>query len=112
MEESNRRKEVGRMAPTFVAMSKAGEHRDLSRGSREQQFWDEHAAFIDGLVDEGFILMGGLFKDGGAMLVMLADSEEEVREKMAGDPWYLQGMLELISVKRWEIFIDKRAASH
>ena len=29
------------------------------RDMREQDGWDEHAKFMDGLVDEGFILLGG-----------------------------------------------------
>lgn len=96
------------MALTFVATSKAGSERDLSKGSREQRYWDEHAAFIDGLVDEGFIMLGGPFDDGGAMLIVLAESEAAARAKLAADPWYRYELLELVSVKRWEIFIDER----
>jgi uncharacterized protein YciI len=97
------------MKGTFVVVSLAGENRDLSKGSREQQFWDEHADFIDGLVDEGFIMMGGPFDDGGAMLIVHADGEDHVREKLKNDPWYKQSILKLENIKRWEIFIDKRA---
>ncbi len=96
------------MKNTFVVLSKAGAKRDLSKGSREQQFWDEHATFIDGLVDEGFIMMGGPFDDGGALLIVRADDEQEARGKMAGDPWYAQDILALDTVKRWDIFIDER----
>jgi hypothetical protein len=30
-----------------------------SRPLREQQRWDEHAAFMDGLADDGFVLWAG-----------------------------------------------------
>ena len=94
---------------TFIVLSTAGVHRDLSKGAREQPFWDEHAAFIDGLVDEGFILMGGpLVDEGGGMLIVHADDEDAVRAKMSHDPWYHQQILDLVSIKRWDIFIDKR----
>lgn len=96
------------MDSTFVVLSAAGPQRDLSKGSREQAFWDEHAAFIDGLVANGFILMGGPFDDGGAMLIVTAPDEDQVRETLADDPWYAHGMLKLESVKRWQIFIDER----
>lgn len=96
------------MKGTFIVISSAGEHRDLSKGSREQRYWDEHAEFIDRLVDEGFIMMGGPFDDGGAMLIVRADGEDQVREKMKDDPWYQKGMLELESIKHWQIFIDER----
>jgi len=97
------------MKNTFLAVSKAGAKRDLSKSSREQQYWDEHAAFIEGLVANGFILLGRPFDDGGAMLIVRADSEHQVRTTLAGDPWYAQEILVLESVKRWDIFIDQRA---
>ena len=94
---------------TFVAISSAGPNRDRSRGTREQPFWDEHAAFIDRLVGDGFVLMGGPFADeDGAMLIVHADDENEVREKLKNDPWMKHGVLKLESVKRWQIFIDVR----
>jgi uncharacterized protein YciI len=97
------------MKNTFVTISSAGPNRDFSKGTREQLLWDEHAAFIDQLVNEGFVLMGGpLLDEGGAMLVVNADDENTVREKLKKDPWFERGILKLESVKRWEIFIDER----
>ena len=95
--------------PTFVVLSRAGASRDLTRGSREQAYWDEHAAYIDALVDDGTILLGGpLTDEGGALLVVRGASEEEVRAKVAADPWYTHGILVLERIARWEIFIDRR----
>ena len=97
------------MKNTFVVISSAGPNRDRSKGTREQPLWNEHAAFIDRLVTEGFILMGGPFIDeGGSMLIVNADDENEVREKLKTDPWMKHGVLKLDSVKRWQIFIDVR----
>jgi uncharacterized protein YciI len=97
------------MKNTFVAISSPGPNRDLSKGTREQPFWDEHATFIDQLVAEGFILMGGpLVDEGGSMLIVNADDANEVREKFKNDPWMKHGILKLESVKRWQIFIDVR----
>jgi len=94
---------------TFVAISSAGPNRDLSRDTREQPFWDEHAEFIDQLVAAGFILMGGpLVDEGGSLLIFNAEDENEVREKMKNDPWFEHGILKLESIKRWQIFIDQR----
>jgi uncharacterized protein len=97
------------MKNTFVIITSAGTNRDFSKDTREQPFWDEHAEFIDKLVDEGFIFMGGpLIDEGGSLLIVNAEDENEVREKMKYDPWYEQEILKLESVKRWQIFIDKR----
>jgi uncharacterized protein YciI len=96
---------------TFMVISSAGPDRDLTRGTREQAYWDEHAEFIDGLVDDGFILLGGPLVDtGGAVLVVNAGNEAEVRETLANDPWYRHGILTLESIRRWQIFIDQRSS--
>jgi len=98
------------MKNTFLAISSAGPKRDFSKGTREQPFWDEHAAFIDKLVDDGFILMGGpLVDEGGSLLIFNAEDENEVREKMKNDPWLKQGILKQESIKRWQIFIHERS---
>ena len=101
------------MKNTFLAISSVGPNRDSSRGTREQPFWDDHVMFIDRLVDEGFILMGGPLVDAagmpqGALLIVNAQDENEVTEKLKNDPWFIRGILKLESVKRWEIFIDVR----
>ena len=95
---------------TFVVLSTAGANRDLAKGSREQAQWDEHEVFIDALVDNGFILMGGpLIDTGGAMLIVRGESGEAVRATIAQDPWYAHEILRLVSIERWDIFIDRRA---
>ena len=53
--------------------------------------------------------MGGpLVDEGGALLIVNAEDENEVREKLNNDPWTTHGILKLESVKRWQIFIDQR----
>ena len=101
------------MKNTFIIVSSAGPNRDPLKGTREQPFWDEHVVFIDRLVDEGFILMGGplVGRDGlpqGALVIVNAQDENEVTEKLKNDPWFERGILKLESIKRWEIFIDVR----
>ena len=97
------------MKNTFVAISSAGPNRDLAKATREQPLWDEHAAFIDQLVADGFIWMGGpLVDEGGSLLIFHAEDENEVREKLKNDPWLERGILKQESIKRWQIFIDER----
>ncbi len=101
------------MKNIFIAISSAGPNRDQSKGTREQPFWDEHVAFIDQLVAEGFIMMGGPLVDvrempTGALLIVNAEDEKKVREKLKNDPWFDKGILKLESVTRWQIFIDAR----
>jgi uncharacterized protein YciI len=98
---------------TFVVISSAGPNRDPSKRTREQPFWDEHAVFVDQLVAEGFISLGGplVDRDGlphGALLIVNAQDESQVTQKLKSDPWVQRGILRLESIQRWEIFIDTR----
>jgi uncharacterized protein YciI len=80
-----------------------------SRLRREQAGWDEHAAFMDALVEDGFILLGGPIGDGdgeNTLLIVEASSEEAVRERLAGDPWS-ETVLHLDSVRSWSIWLRR-----
>jgi uncharacterized protein YciI len=93
---------------SWIVISHAGPNRDLSKGAREQAFWNDHATFIDGLVDSGFIVLGGpLTAIGGGLLGVRAESESDVRATMDSDPWYTNGILALERIYEWEIFINK-----
>jgi uncharacterized protein len=92
----------------YVVVSTAGDRRDLSISTREQPFWDEHAEFIDALVADGFIVLGGPFPDeGGAMIVVRAESEADVHARLEPDPWYRNNILRLAGVHRWDMFIQE-----
>jgi uncharacterized protein YciI len=80
---------------------------DWSRDMREQDGWDEHARFMNALVDDGFILLGGPL-DGGrdTFHVVDAASEQEIRDRFAEDPWARNGMLRVKSVERWTILLS------
>ena len=71
---------------------------------REQDGWDDHAAFMDGLAEEGFILLGGVLSDGRAMHVVEAPNQEAVRARFADDPWPVD-MLDVATVTGWEILL-------
>lgn len=94
------------MALHVVRLERGGPW-DWSRDLREQAGWDEHARFMDDLVDAGFILLGGpLEGDRETLHVVEADSEDAIREKLAQDPWARNGMLRPVSIERWTILLD------
>ena len=83
---------------------------DWSRDMREQEKWREHADFMNGLVDDGFILLGGpLAGDREAFHVVDAPSERELRARFAQDPWAQNGMLTVTSVECWTILLAPEA---
>lgn len=74
---------------------------------REQVGWEEHAAFMDGLVESGFILLGGPLENGRDTLhIVEAESEAAIRERLAADPWAPNGMLRPASIERWTVVLD------
>jgi hypothetical protein len=89
---------------TFVVLRERGPAWDHARDMREQDGWDEHASFMEGLVEEGFILLGGVLADGRAMHVVEAASEDDVRARFATDPWPAE-MLDVGTVTPWEILL-------
>lgn len=94
-------------ASLWLVRSEAGPNRDLTRDTRQQAWWDDHASFIDALVEEGNVLLGGPITDeGGALLVMRAPDAQTIRDRLANDPWYVHSILTLVAVSRWQVFID------
>ena len=82
---------------------------DESRGIREQDAWEEHAAFMDALVEEGLIILGGPFGDGRqTMLILATEDEDRVRGRMAEDPWAEMDLLRVGSAEPWQIWLDGR----
>jgi len=96
------------MAPVlFVVRLERGGPWDWSRELRDQDGWDEHARFMDSLVDDGFILLGGpLAGDRDVLHVVDAPSEEAVRDRLAKDRWHRDGMLRITSLEGWTVLLD------
>lgn len=74
---------------------------------REQEGWDDHARYMDALVDNGFILLGGPL-EGHREVLLIVDtpSEDAVRARLAGDNWTANDMLKTVAVERWTILLD------
>ena len=74
----------------------------------EQPSWDEHAAFVDDLVERGIMVMGGPFVDySGSTIILERVSEDEARELLLPDPFIENGVFELDDVRAWNIYVDR-----
>jgi len=93
----------------FVMIRKGGPAWDGDRSLREQDKWDEHAAFMDALYDEGFVVLAGPLGDGHpehrVLQVLDADSEETVNARLDEDPWTPMGVLTTESVEPWNVLL-------
>jgi uncharacterized protein YciI len=72
---------------------------------RQQEQWEEHAAFMDALADDGFVILGGPLGDGEGkfLLIIAAESELAIEVRLAEDPWMPLRLLRTAAVERWEI---------
>lgn len=89
-------------------LRRTGPEWDPSRHLEEQSRWAEHACFMDGLVDDGFVVLGGpLGDERRVILAVEAESEEAVRETLARDPWS-DSHLRVDTIDSWTIRLDGR----
>src|SRR4051812_16183183 len=94
----------------FLVSVENGPGWDPARPRREQDGWDEHAAFMDALVEDGFLVLGGPLGDGHFVLLAVdAEDEPAVRARLASDPWLVDGgVLRINRIEPWTIFLDGR----
>src|SRR5262245_58409751 len=68
----------------LVTIHRSGPEFDHSKPLEEQSGWEDHAQFMDALVEEGFIVLGGPLGDEvRVMHAVDADSEDAIRAKLA-----------------------------
>ena len=97
----------------FAVTLERGGPWDWSRGLREQQGFEQHGRFMDALVDDGFVLLGGPLEGEREILhIIEAASASEVRERLAADPWHANGMLTVTSIRSWTVLLDGFGAIH
>jgi uncharacterized protein YciI len=96
---------------TFAVTLVHGPSWDASCAIREQQCWEQHAAFMDSLVDDQFIILGGPLSDGDRSLHLVAATDEaQIRARLGEDPWAAMGLLTIGSIEPWALWLDSRAS--
>ena len=99
---------TGLVADYYLVEQAKGPAWDHTRQRREQVRWDEHAAFMDGLVEERFVVLGGPVGDDGeahnVLLVVAADDEATTYARLAEDPW-LGSVLRIESIRPWSVWL-------
>jgi uncharacterized protein YciI len=85
-------------------------------GMRAQPAVSDHAAFMNALADQAFVLFGGPL--GGtehgrlrALLIVKAGNEAEIHRRLADDPWVRTEQLVTTSIEPWNIFVGSERLS-
>jgi uncharacterized protein YciI len=98
------------MAMFHVVVLRTGPLWDPARPLDEQVDWAAHAAFMNGLVDSGFIVLGGPLADEHRVVhAVEAESEDDIRATLARDPWSGTHLV-VDSIDPWTIKLDGRDA--
>jgi len=74
--------------------------------------WPAHADFMNALEAEGFVLLGGPLESTiDALLIVRARDAEEVRWRLAADPWVKMAVLREASVLPWTLRLGEDFAT-
>ena len=74
----------------------------------QQRDWDAHAAFMDALVDDGLVLLGGpLEGTSDVLLITRADDPGEIERRLQSDPWTTGGLLRTLRIDPWTLRLGK-----
>ena len=68
---------------------------------RDQEGWQEHAAFMNILEEEHFLKLGGPlgnYSKHRALLIISAANEQILRTRLSEDPWMRTGILRVIHI--------------
>jgi uncharacterized protein YciI len=91
-----------------VVVRRSGPEWDPALPLEQQSGWDAHAAFMDGLVEAGVIVLGGPLADEARVVhAVEAASEDAVRATLAQDPWSGTHLV-VDAVEPWTIRLDAR----
>jgi uncharacterized protein YciI len=92
------------MERVFAVLRSRGPAWDDSKPLEEQAEWTAHAAFMDALFDERFAaLVGPLEGTREALLILRAESASEISERLASDPWTMNGLLVTRQISPWQL---------
>jgi uncharacterized protein YciI len=95
--------------PYFVVIRERSSGWNWSAPMRGQAAWTAHAAFMDALESEGFIVAGGpLGAEDVAkrvMHVVSALDRDAIEARMAEDPWTPMSLLSTVSIEPWTVLL-------
>ena len=98
------------MPQLFVTIRTRGPAWESSRPLEGQADWAAHASFMNALANEGFVLLGGpLEGTSDVVLVIRATTSDEVRSRLAEDPWAARDLLRVTLVAPWTLRLGSLA---
>src|SRR5262245_44272771 len=92
------------MQQLFAVIRTRGPAWQESQPLEGQANWSGHASCMNSLAKEGFVVLGGpLAGTSDVLLVIQATSPDDVRARLAEDPWETQDLLRISRVAPWTL---------
>src|SRR5215469_8708130 len=92
------------MPPLFAVLRTRGPAWQDSQPLEGQADWTAHASFMNALAKEGFVVLGGpLEGTADVLLIVRAGSPDEIRARLADDPWTHNDLLRVTRVVPWTL---------
>jgi uncharacterized protein YciI len=98
------------MMSYFAVIREAGPGWADGLGAMEQPGVSDHAGFMNGLAEEGVVLFAGPLAgtEPGrfrALLIFDAETEAEIKRRLADDPWHCAERLQVTQIEPWTILV-------
>jgi uncharacterized protein YciI len=92
------------MQQLFAVIRTRGPAWQDSRSLEGQADWAGHASFMNALAAERFVILGGpLEGTSEVLLVVRAKTPDEIRARLAEDPWARDDLLRVTRVVPWTL---------
>lgn len=92
------------MPQHFMVIRTRGPGWKDSRPLEGQDDWAGHASFMNALAKEGFVILGGPLEGASdVLLIVKATSPDEIRSRLAEDPWTIRDLLRVIRIAPWTL---------
>jgi uncharacterized protein YciI len=100
----------------FAVTREAGPGWTNGKGAFEQPAVNDHAAFMNDLANEGIVLFAGPLAGSEherirVLLIADADSETDIHQRLANDPWVRTEQLVTTSIEPWNLFVGAERLS-
>jgi uncharacterized protein YciI len=89
--------------PLFAVINTRGPAYRHGAPMEAQEAWRAHADFMNVLVDDGFVILGGPLEEPDVLLIVRAESADAIRARLAVDPWHRMDLLRIKSISPWTL---------
>ena len=93
--------------PLFAVILTRGPNYGHGTPMEKQDAWRQHADLMNTMVADGFIRLGGPLEEPDVLLICEAPSADDIRARLAADPWHRMGLLVIKAISAWTLRLGR-----